>query len=265
MATSFLRATLLLFVLLLTQAQDALAAKRKVKRKVKQPELSRERVAQQQDCEMCGLVMSSLQRSLTERKAKLQLSKDAAQRRETYVEGVQKAQTKRWLHSEYGVEMVDALEEALDGLCEREAELVERVCGVPTFQGLSEREVEIAKMSTLKQPYRGIKSFDPSECRGQIKSFCLRVVESGAEMMQRAALEGGGPEACVALWSGCSRRRARLFHNSTEEKAAAVEKFQREHEERKRRDRRPADAAGQAAGLIGDLTADFMSAFKDEV
>ena len=147
--------TLFAFLLLVDVAP---ASKRK--RKAEQPKLSREEtVLRQQDCEMCGLVMASLEDGLQTRKDKLQLTREAVEKRQAYVNGVQKAQTKRWLQSEYGVEMADAVEEVLDGLCERQAELVEKVCGLPNFMSVSDREVEIAKVSTLKQPYRGTEGY----------------------------------------------------------------------------------------------------------
>eukprot|EP00966_Prymnesium_polylepis_P048888 1131412-Prymnesium_polylepis.1 len=173
---------------------------------------------------MCGLVMGTQQTGLVKRKEKLKLTKEATERRQAYVEGVQKAQTKRWLKQEYGVELVDALEDAIDGLCERQAEVVERVCGLPSFATVTDKEVEIAKKSVLKQPLKGTEGYDgykPEECRGRIKTLCLRVVVAQPEEMEKTALAGGGPDGCMSLWPSCTKERAFLFHNSTEEAAAA--------------------------------------------
>ncbi|KAL1515247.1 hypothetical protein AB1Y20_001881 [Prymnesium parvum] len=256
-------------VLLLILATPAAVDARRKRQKAKEPPLPREeRIARQQDCEMCGLVMGSLQEGLQQRQAKLRLSKEAAERRQAYVDGVQKAQTKRWLKQEYGVELVDALEDALDGICERKAEVVERICGVPSFSTINPKEVEIAKKSVLKQPLKGGEGYDgfkPEECRGRIKTQCLRVVEAKAEEMQRAALDGGGPEACLELWPSCSRMRAFLYHNSTAEAAAAQAKHERSREEFERRAKQKANPTREAAGMFGDVAEDFMNMMKDEI
>jgi hypothetical protein len=142
-------------LLLILQVVGECSAKRK-----KQPKLSREEIVlRQQDCEMCGLVVASLEAGLQRRQADLQLSREAVERRQAYVDGVQKAQTKRWLKGEYGVEMAAAVEDVIDGMCEREADLVNKVCGLPNFMSVSDREVEVAKLSALKQPYRGTAGY----------------------------------------------------------------------------------------------------------
>jgi len=244
--------------------------KKKKKAKADEPELPREeKVKRQQDCEMCGLVMGTLQKALSARKAKLHLSKEAADRKAKYVEGVQKAQTKRWLKQEYGVELLDALEEAIDGICERRAEVVERICGLPSFSTINPVEVQIAKKSVLKQPYKGTDSFGdgfkPDECKGRIKTQCLRVVEAQAEEMQEVALSGGGPEMCTKLWPSCSKMRAFLFHNSTEEAEAARVKHEQAREDFERRANKKTNVKKEAANMFGDVAEDFMAMMKDDL
>ena len=250
----------------------ALVAPTSAKRKRKQskkPELSREeKVERQQNCEMCGLVMGTLQAGLTKRKEKLKLSKEAAERKQAYVEGVQKAQTKRWLKQEYGVELVDALEEAIDGLCERKAEVVENVCGLPSFATITDKEVAIAKKSVLKQPQKGTEGYDgykPEECRGRIKTLCLRVVEAQAEEMEKAALAGGGPEACMSLWPSCSKERVFLFHNTTEEGEAARVRHEKQRDEFNRRAKKKPNPTKDAASMFGDVADEFMNMMKDDL
>jgi len=243
----------------------------KKKRKKKDPfeDLPQdEKIKRQQDCEMCGLVMGTLQKGLEERKAKLQLSKEAADRKAKYVEGVQKAQTKRWLKQEYGVELIDALEEAIDGLCESRAEVIERVCGMPSFSTINSVEINIAKKSVLKQPLKGTAGYDgfkPEECKGRIRSQCLRVVEAQTEEMQQAALAGGGPEMCLEMWPSCTKMRAFLFFNSTEEADAARVKHEKDREDFERRANRKTNVKKEAASIFGDMSDDFMAMMKDDL
>ena len=72
-------------------------------------------------CAACVQSFRLLSSTLSSAKARLELSKEANDRKAQKVDRVQKAQTRRWLKNEYGVALRASLEEEMDVLCSRDA------------------------------------------------------------------------------------------------------------------------------------------------
>lgn len=133
-------------------------------------------------CDMCALVVGQLQ--LTLRMTKEELETSRAQKA-AHADGVQKAQTKRWLKNEYSVELAASLEERLEGICEN-ATLYEPLCKRPA----GTRAELWADGGT-----KGCAKLGEARCRS--------VTEDHAEALMRATLDGKGGAECSKVLADC--------------------------------------------------------------
>ena len=134
----------------------------------------------QQDCDMCMLIDLQLKRALQATKDELELSHDAAQRKQKAIDGVQKAQTKRWLKQEYKVALAAAVEERLENVCDQ-ANLTDHVC----WKVSSSMPTEIAAVHQKWQPVGG-STFDRGDCKKEGTARCRLIVEEHAEPLLRS-------------------------------------------------------------------------------
>ena len=66
---------------------------------------------------MCGLIAMDLYKAHEESQKKYRLTKSARDKKLKYMEGVQKAQTKRWLKNEYSVALRAGVEDEVETVC----------------------------------------------------------------------------------------------------------------------------------------------------
>jgi len=189
----------------------AAAARAKPKARDAQPALPLRRA---QECELCGLFFSSMAKSLEETKAGMALSKAAAMRRQAQIEGMQKAQTRRWLKAEYGQNLAAALEEVVDGLCASDS-LVDTACASEAAKG---KAAAWRGEPALRRPDE--RPFKRATCALRVKARCSTLVDEAADAMQRSALDGHDASACAALLRGCSVGAAMAYNSTHWERGA---------------------------------------------
>lgn len=129
--------------------------------------------------------------ALNATKAELELSHEAAERKQAQIHSVQKAQTKRWLKNEYKVALAAAVEERLEKVCD-EASLLDVVCDLPAEQRRTHWELENDKQGS-----------DVKRCGAVGLSRCKAFVEEHAEALARAALDGRGWASCAKIAREC--------------------------------------------------------------
>ena len=158
----------------------------------KAPKASKVDVAQRraQSCDVCVLVMGELGSALRETKADLELSHEAAERKQAQIDGVQKAQTKRWLKNEYRVALAAAVEERLEKVCGNTT-LYDVVCDMEP----EERREQWEKL--------GSSGSDAAACAKVGTSRCRSLTEEYAEELSRAALDEKGWAGCATIVQGC--------------------------------------------------------------
>ena len=191
----------------------------------------------EEQCEACGLLVRELHGKLRATKRELQLSREAAARKEQKVDKVQKAQTKRWLKQEYSVALAAALEEHVDGLCEGSA-FVDAACSANNslrswFHDDNPDERWTVHTPPLEERHCAFKRFQEfsewsgseaseeraalrRQCSEAAKGGCRALLEEHVEALMRAVLDSdieGSPDtgACVQLLAGCEAKRASCF------------------------------------------------------
>ena len=191
----------------------------------------------EEECEACGLLVRELHGKLRATKRELQLSREAAARKEQKVDKVQKAQTKRWLKQEYSVALAAALEEHVDGLCEGSA-FVDAACSANNslrswFHDDNPDERWTVHTPPLEERHCAFKRFQEfsewsgseaseeraalrRQCSDAAKGGCRALLEEHVEALMRAVLDSdieGSPDtgACVQLLAGCEAKRASCF------------------------------------------------------
>ena len=138
-----------------------------------------------ESCAACGLALTRLGKVLEDTKSELELSKQTAEKRAASIDKVQKAQTKRWLKNEYGVELRAAVEEEVEKLCSHDT------------------------LATSKA----------------LQNACKDLVEEHEDELVRAVLDGtADDEVCAAAVDGCTAAElaAAVAANSRERRSAAV-------------------------------------------
>jgi len=165
-------------------------------------------VARAQECELCGLVFEQMEMTLSSTRAELALSKDAAERRQAQIDGVQKAQTRRWLKLEYAQNLAAALEDMVDGMCNGVG--LKKAACKPEPTGEPQRWSDAA----LRRGGGGGGGFDKSTCEARVGARCSALVDAAADALQRAALDGRDATACASLLRGCSVETAQAFNHS---------------------------------------------------
>ena len=138
-----------------------------------------------ESCAACGLALTRLGKVLDDTKTELELSKQTAEKRAASIDKVQKAQTKRWLKNEYGVELRAAVEEEVEKLCSHDT------------------------LSTSKA----------------LQDACKDLVEEHEDELVRAVLDGtANDDVCAAAVNGCTADElaAAVAANSRERRSAAV-------------------------------------------
>lgn len=172
-----------------------------------------------QECEVCGLFFAQMAQTLDATRAALALSKEAASRRQAQIDGVQKAQTRRWLKMEYGQNLAAALEERMDGICTSE-ELLAAACSNHGPEGDGGEDEEGGwRPAAAEQPTPSLRRpderpFQRAACAVRLEARCGALVDEAADEMQRAALDGRDATACALLLPACSVSQAMAF-NST--------------------------------------------------
>ena len=130
-----------------------------------------------QDCDVCVLVVSELEGAVNATQKELELSHEAAERKQAQIDGVQKAQTKRWLKNEYKVALAAAVEERMEKVCD-DIRLYDVVCDMDATDRKDHWEGPFGK--------RG----NSIETCGQVgKERCKALTEEHAEELSRAALD----------------------------------------------------------------------------
>ena len=148
-------------------------------------------------CDTCLMMVSELTEALDFTKAELQLSHDAAAKKQAQIDGVQKAQTKRWLKNEYRVALAEAVEDRLETLCERNDTFARRVKAVC-------RDDEAGKARGWAGRYA---NDDPEACLAAGAHHCRTLSDDSAEPLLRGTLDGKGPAACAELLPSCAASR----------------------------------------------------------
>ena len=191
----------------------------------------------EEECEACGLLVRELHGKLRATKRELQLSREAAARKEQQVDKVQKAQTKRWLKQEYSVALAAALEEHVDGLCEGSA-FVDAACSANNslrswFHDDTPDERWTVHTPPLEERHCAFKRFQEfsegsgsegseeratlrRQCSDAAKGGCRALLEEHVEALMRAVLDSdieGSPDTsvCVQLLARCEAKRASCF------------------------------------------------------
>lgn len=200
------------------KAGDASGKGRKLRAKSKvrdaHPEIA---VRRAQECEVCGLFFAQMIQTLDTTRAALALSEEAASRRQAQIDGVQKAQTRRWLNMEYGQNLAAALEESVDGICTSEA-LLAAAC-VTGPEGDDGDDEGGWMPVTAGQPTPALRRpderrFERAACQVRVQARCVALVDHAADAVQRAALDGKDATACVSLLRECSVEKAMAFNRS---------------------------------------------------
>ena len=106
------------------------------------------------------------------------------------IDGVQKAQTKRWLKNEYRVALAAAVEERL-----------EKGCGINTlYDVVCDMEAEERREQWEKL---GASGSDAAACAQVGIQRCRALTEEHAEELSRAALDEKGWAGCATIVHGC--------------------------------------------------------------
>lgn len=178
------------------------------------------RIRLSQECELCGLFFSQMASTLDETRASLALSEEAALRRQQQIEGVQKAQTRRWLKMEYGQNLAAALEDKINGICTSD-ELVGIACSDdsegPRWQGTP----------FLRQP--DDRPFERAACAVRVQARCGALVDQADEALQRSALDGHDSRACAWILPSCTVERAMTYNTTHWANAEAGEGVEHVH------------------------------------
>eukprot|EP00308_Calcidiscus_leptoporus_P000938 CAMPEP_0119375752 /NCGR_PEP_ID=MMETSP1334-20130426/36591_1 /TAXON_ID=127549 /ORGANISM="Calcidiscus leptoporus, Strain RCC1130" /LENGTH=521 /DNA_ID=CAMNT_0007394135 /DNA_START=143 /DNA_END=1708 /DNA_ORIENTATION=- len=148
---------------------------------------------QQEECDVCAAMVGELARALDATKTDLELSHDAALKKQAYIDGVQKAQTKRWLKREYSVALAASLEERLEKLCD-DAAMGSAVCDNTTRAGSTPANGAWRRDSA---------SMARKDCLDTVKKRCRAVAEEHTETLQRGVLDGKRASLCPRLYRRC--------------------------------------------------------------
>ena len=175
----------------------------------KAPSVSKAALAQRQaqDCDACVLVMGELEKALNQTKDELELAAEANQKR---ADGVQKAQTKRWLKNEYKVALVAAVEERMEKVC-TETDIFDVVCDMPP----AERRVQWEAL--------GARGSGVKECNAVAMERCKVLTDEQAELISRAALDAKGIASCAKIVRGCEPEELLGDDGDEDAEATAVE------------------------------------------
>ena len=181
-------------------------------------------------CEMCGLLLTEFHTALKAKRDAMKLSREAALRKARKIDSVQKAQTKRWLKGEYNVELVAALENKMDGLCDGKA-LRQSVCDFSDTDGRfnpaalrgdcpGQETLQTANQVSKKATRKLVAKVDA--CGERVEARCKDVAIDHTERLFRVVLDANvtsplGVDVCVELLAGCEATRAERFFSVVEE------------------------------------------------
>jgi len=168
------------------------------------------KIKRKQECETCGLVSLELLKAIEAAKEEMRLSHDAAVKKQEYIDGVQKAQTKRWLKQEYGANILAAVEDKMDKLCTSEP-LQTAACFDPKHTAFPEVDGQTA-VSMLRTPDE--RSFDKATCRLRVQERCASLIEEHSEALLRGMLDGAEMEVCTSVIKKCDQATATLFSSA---------------------------------------------------
>lgn len=198
---------------------------------------AKEKEAVEGRCEMCGLLLTEFATTLKAKRDAMKLSREAAARKARRIDSVQKAQTKRWLKEEYNVELVAALEDKMDGLCDGSA-LKQSVCDFSDTDGKFNPAAlrgdcpgqETLQTATSKKATRKLLA-KVDACGERVEARCKDVAIDHTERLFREVLDANvtsplGVNVCVELLPGCEATRAERFFSvlDGEEEGDAEEK-----------------------------------------
>ena len=155
----------------------------------KAPSASKAQLAQRraQSCDACVVVLGELATALNATKDALESAAEANQKR---ADGVQKAQTKRWLKNEYKVALAHAVEERMEKVC-AEKTTFDVVCDMPP------------KERRLQWEDLGARGSGVKECGEVAMERCKALTDEHADELSRAALDLKGWATCAKIVRGC--------------------------------------------------------------
>mmetsp|Transcript_25686 Transcript_25686/g.54506 ORF Transcript_25686/g.54506 Transcript_25686/m.54506 type:complete len:333 (-) Transcript_25686:271-1269(-) len=176
-----------------------------------------------QECDVCLMGMAELAAALIEAKEEMALTHEAAERKQKAIEGVQKAQTKRWLKQEYKVALAAAVEDRLDRLCDSNATRL--VC---------DKQADEEVLTVWHNAHSSLAS-----CQNTASVRCRSLLDEHAEALLRASLDGKGTGFCSSLLSDCDASRsgfvrlleqARQLTSNSSADASDSSSLRRQHE-----------------------------------
>lgn len=209
-------------------------------------------------CEMCGIFGDSLERTLNERKAELELPKDAAEKKQKRIDAVSKTQTRKWLQQEYAVELNLAIEASETGVCRNEKLRMDLCYTDPGDSALRKGgmvvQTELGESKTSISPIngpKGVASFSTiqvpglehiyearTQCKERLKHRCDDVRSEVADDLVEGLLKGGSvDEICAASLPRCTTEISSMHRESLSAWLAEVkeqEMYQKEYEEEER-------------------------------
>jgi len=218
----------------------------------------------QQECEMCGLIATDLHKAHEESQKKYALTKSAAKKKMKRMQGVQKAQTRRWLEAEYGTLLAGALEDRLENIC-IQRRLAPLACSVNTFVTLDGIFAMGSVLRLGRKEFGDIdhENFDNETCTLRVNERCAAAVEEYADGVTRGILDGLDAQVCTTIVPGCNVSTAQMFNSSYMHEQAELKRV--DEKKAKEEAAKPENVYASFVGGLGGASLADLAGLHDEL